>query len=80
MRSDEEIKEYLISNNTDFRHLVEEHQSFDNKLRELEKQPYVSGQEQIELVQLKKRKLFLKDQMSRMIQRFRQEQVSPQHP
>ena len=79
MTRDEEIKEFLISNNADFKRLVEEHQSYDNKLRELANRSHVSGQEQIEEVQLKKKKLFLKDQMSRMIQQFRQDQVSHQH-
>ena len=79
MTRDEEIKEYLISNNADFKRLVEEHQSYDSRLRELANRPHVSGQEQIEEVQLKKKKLFLKDRMSRMIQQFRQDQVSHQH-
>ena len=80
MTRDEEIKEHLISNNPDFKRLVEEHQSYDDKLRELANRPHVSGKEEIEEVQLKKKKLFLKDQMSRMIQQFRQDQVSHQHP
>ena len=80
MTRDEEIKEHLISNNPDFKRLVEEHQSYDDKLRALANRPHVSGKEQIEEGQLKKKKLFLKDQMSRMIQQFRQDQVSHQHP
>ncbi len=80
MTNEEEIKEYLVSNNPDFRSLVEKHQSFKLKLRELADRPHVTSQDQLEEIDLKKRKLHLKDQMSRMIQEFRQGQVSHQHP
>ncbi len=80
MTNEEKIKEYLISNNPEFRSLVEEHKSYKSKLLELGARPHVTDQDQLEEVNLKKRKLHLKDQMSRMIQAFRQDQVSHQHP
>ena len=78
--TDEEIKEYLNSNDSDFKSLAEEHESYDKKLRELASRSHISQEEQLEEVQLKKQKLLLKDQMSRLIARFRADQVSHQHP
>ena len=78
MTKEDEIKDYLFSINPDFRSLVEEHRSYDVKLRQLNERPHVSGQEQIEEVTIKKRKLYLKDQMSRMIQEYRQGQTAHQ--
>lgn len=78
--TDEEIKEYLIFNDPDFKALAEEHESYDKKLRELAGQPHVSQEDHIEEVQLKKQKLLLKDHMTRMIARFREDQVSHQQP
>ncbi len=78
LTKDDDIKDYLFSNNPDFRRLVEEHRSYDVKLRELHGRPHVTGQDQIEEVDIKKRKLHLKDQMSRMIQEYRQTQATAQ--
>lgn len=80
MTKDEEIKEILFSDNADFRRLVEEHRSHDEKLRELNTRAHVSDEDQLEEVSIKKRKLQLKDQMTQMIQEYRQDQLSHQHP
>ena len=80
MTNDEEIKEQLLSNNPDFRSLSEEHLSYKTKIQELTARPHMSSQDQLDEVELKKKKLQLKDQMSRMIQEFRQDKVSHQHP
>ena len=76
---EEEIREHLLSNNADFRRLVEEHHSYEVELQRLHNRPHVTGQEQVEEVNLKKKKLYLKDQMIRMINEYRQGQVSHQH-
>ena len=80
LTKEEEIKDHLFSKNPDFRRLVEEHRSYDVRLRELHERPHVTGQEQLEAVSIKKQKLHLKDQMSRMIQEYRQDQLSHQQP
>jgi uncharacterized protein YdcH (DUF465 family) len=80
MTKDEEIKEFLFSNNADFRRLADEHRSYDDKLRELNNRPHASGGDQLEEVSIKKKKLNLKDQMTRMIQEYRQDQLSHQQP
>ena len=80
MKREEDIRNYLISNNEVFQRLVEEHQSYDTRLQELTSRPHMNENELMEQVQLKKQKLQLKDQMSRIIQEFRQDEMSHQHP
>ena len=78
MMKEEEIKEHLISSNPEFRRLAEEHKHYEGKLEELQNRHHMTEQDHIEEVQLKKKKLHLKDQMNSMIQKFRNE-LSHQH-
>jgi uncharacterized protein YdcH (DUF465 family) len=71
MTNEDEIKDYLLSHDADFRRMAEEHSSYDQKLRALNGQGHVTNREQYEEVNLKKKKLYLKDQMSRRIQEYR---------
>jgi uncharacterized protein YdcH (DUF465 family) len=73
LNKEEEIKERLISSNPEFRRLVEEHRKYEGKLHELHSRHHLTEQDHIEEVQLKKKKLHLKDQMNSMIQKFRSE-------
>lgn len=70
-----EVKEYLIKTDEQFRKLAEEHQDFDRQLRQLLQKPYLNSQEQVEEVNIKKRKLALKDQMQFLINQYRQQQA-----
>lgn len=69
--NEDEIKDYLLSNDAEFRRIAEEHHSYEEQLQVLNDRRHVTDEEQYEEVNLKKRKLHLKDQMSRMIQEFR---------
>ncbi len=71
MTQDEEIREHLLSTNLEFRRLVDEHHSYEAKLQSLVGQSQVTPEQQLEQVNLKKRKLNLKDQMSQMILDYR---------
>ena len=71
MTQDEEIREHLLSTNFEFRRLVDEHHSYEAKLQSLVGQSQVTPEQQLEQVNLKKRKLNLKDQMSQMILDYR---------
>jgi len=75
---EEEIKEHLMSENAEFRRLCEEHQHYEGKLNELLSRHHMTEQDHLEEVQLKKKKLHLKDQMNAMIARFRN-RLSHQH-
>lgn len=71
--NEEEIKEQLMSSSVDFRRLAEEHHRYENKLQEMHRRPYMSEQDHLEEVTLKKRKLRLKDRMNEMVLRLMQE-------
>lgn len=73
---EEEIKDHLMSVNPEFRRIVEEHRGFESKLKELSTRTRLTDEEQIQQVTLKKKKLHLKDQMSTLIAKFRNEQMS----
>ena len=73
MMKEEEIKEHLMSSSADFRRLAEEHHQHEKKLQELLSHPHLSDQDHLVEITLKKKKLQLKDQMSSMVLRFRNE-------
>ena len=70
-----DLKELLLRTDTDFRDLAEKHHQLEDRLNELTARNYLSEPEQLEEVTLKKRKLFLKDQMEIILRRHRQEQA-----
>lgn len=73
MMKEEEIKEYLISENAEFRRLCEEHKHYEGRLNELLNRHHMTEQDRLQEIHLKKKKLHLKDQMNSMIARFRSE-------
>jgi uncharacterized protein YdcH (DUF465 family) len=78
MMKEEEIKDHLISSSPEFRRLVEEHKHFEGRLQELHSRHHMTEHEHLEEIQLKKKKLHLKDQMNAMISQFRRS-LSHQH-
>jgi uncharacterized protein YdcH (DUF465 family) len=78
MMKEEDIKEHLMSESPEFRRLVEEHKRYEGRLAELHGRHRLSEHDHLEEVQLKKKKLHLKDQMNSMISKFRDE-LSHQH-
>ncbi len=78
MMKEEEIKEHLMSGNLEFRRLCEEHKYYEGQLNELLNRHHLTEQDRLEGIQLKKKKLQLKDQMNSMISKFRNE-LSHQH-
>jgi uncharacterized protein YdcH (DUF465 family) len=78
MMKEEEIKDHLMSANPEFRRLVEEHRQYEGRLNELHNRHHMTEQDHLEEVNLKKKKLQIKDQMNSMIQKFRNE-LSHQH-
>jgi uncharacterized protein YdcH (DUF465 family) len=78
MMKEEDIKEHLMSADPEFRRLYEEHKQHEDRLDELRNRHHMTDQEHLEEMQLKKKKLQLKDQMNSMIAKFRNE-LSHQH-
>jgi len=64
-----QLRELLIQSNEEFRELATKHHELDDRLHELSARPYLSDSEQVEEVQLKKRKLQLKDRMEEILRR-----------
>jgi uncharacterized protein YdcH (DUF465 family) len=67
-----DIKEHLLQSNEEFRRLAQKHTHYNEKLEKLLHKSYLSEEEKIEEVNLKKMKLHVKDQMESMIHKFRQ--------
>ena len=57
------VKEQLMSTNSEFRELVREHGRYEQRLSELSALAYPSDEEQLEETTLKKKKLAIKDQI-----------------
>ena len=68
----QEVKNLLLHNNDHYRDLAHRHHQLDDRLHELLDRHYLSTQEQLEEVTLKKRKLALKDEMERIARDYAQ--------
>jgi uncharacterized protein YdcH (DUF465 family) len=66
-----QVRDVLIANNEEFRRLVSEHSQYSQRLDSLTQKRFLSEDEKIEEVRLKKLKLRLKDQMESLEQQFR---------
>jgi len=69
--NEEQIKEKLYNENNQFKELKDKHASFEARLQELLKKSRLSNEEELELHNIKKQKLILKDKMYQMIREFK---------
>lgn len=63
----EELKAHLMATNEQYRHLAEEHSSLSHQLDDLLARPHMTPEDHLLEVDLKKRKLHLKDQMHEVL-------------
>ena len=63
----------ILSNDEEYRDLKEQHGSLENGLDELKAKSFLSQDEQVQYVTLKKKKLLLKDRMEQIAHRYRAE-------
>jgi hypothetical protein len=66
----QEVKNFLLASDPQFRTLAEQHHQLDHRLHQLIEKHYLSSTEQIEEVTLKKKKLALKDQMESIVREY----------
>lgn len=66
----EAVRNELMKVDSNFRELVTQHQTFDDRLIELSNLSYPSEDEQLEEIKLKKLKLNIKDQMYRKMDEY----------
>jgi uncharacterized protein YdcH (DUF465 family) len=66
-----QVRDQLLASNDEFRRLVDEHSQYSQRLENLIQKRYLSEDEKLEEVRLKKLKLRLKDQMESLEQKFR---------
>jgi uncharacterized protein YdcH (DUF465 family) len=72
-----QVRDTLLASNDEFRRLVQEHTQYSQRLESLLQKRFLSDDEKVEEVRLKKLKLRLKDQMENIEQQFkRQHQVA----
>ncbi len=65
--------ERLSKEDGEFARAKEAHGELARRVEELERKPFLTPQDEIELKTLKKKKLFFKDQMERILQRHQAE-------
>jgi uncharacterized protein YdcH (DUF465 family) len=68
------LKEELLRTDEEFHDLVTKHHELEDRLHQLTSKHYLSEPEQVEEVNLKKRKLQLKDRMEHILRRRRETQ------
>ena len=66
----QEVKNFLLASDPQFRTLAEQHHQLDDRLHQLIDKHYLSANEQLEEVTLKKRKLALKDRMETLVREY----------
>jgi uncharacterized protein YdcH (DUF465 family) len=69
------VREQLLASHEEFRRLAQEHSQYSQRLESLTDKRYLSEDEKVEEVRLKKLKLRLKDQMENIEQQFRRQEA-----
>lgn len=75
-KTQDELKAHLMETDEEFRRLAQEHYEYKKKLEALSSRTYLTPEEQMEEVRLKKLKLRLKDQMEAILNRYRAQEVA----
>ncbi len=71
-----QVRDMLMSSNEEFRRMAQEHAHYSQRLDSLSSKRFLSEDEKIEEVRLKKLKLRLKDQMEQLERQFKTEKTA----
>ena len=69
-------KDQLLASHEEFRRLAQEHMQYAQRLDSLTQKRFLTDDEKLEEVRLKKLKLRLKDQMEAILSQYRSQQVA----
>jgi uncharacterized protein YdcH (DUF465 family) len=69
------VREQLLASHDEFRRLAQEHNQYSQRLSSLIEKRYLTEEEKLEEVRIKKVKLRLKDQMQMIEQEYRRGQT-----
>ena len=69
------VREQLLASHEEFRRLAQEHNQYSQRLHSLIEKRYLTEDEKLEEVRIKKVKLRLKDQMQLIEQEYRRNQT-----
>jgi len=72
-----QVREQLLTSHEEFRRLAQEHTHYAQRLEGLIQKRFLTDDEKLEEIRLKKQKLRLKDQMELIEQQYRREH--PEH-
>lgn len=73
---EEGLKQELLAADPEFKALYDDHQGAERRLLELEQESFLSEANELEIKQLKRHKLFLKDRMAEIVRDRQSSQVS----
>ena len=68
---EKELRELLLKENEEFKKANKQHQQFDKKLEKLKAKSFLTDEEKQEVIELKKKKLALKDKMYYLMTEFK---------
>lgn len=71
MTKEEELIDRLLRENEEFLKAKKAHMELARQLEELEKKPYLTPQDEIEIKIIKKKKLAWKDEMEKILMKYR---------
>ena len=63
-------RDILLVTDADYQRLFEQHEKYDSELQRILKEPYLSSEDLLEEIKLKKMKLHCKDEMERIASRI----------
>jgi len=68
---EEALIDKLVRENEEFSKMKQAHSQLAKQLEELEKKPFLTPQDEVEIKIIKKKKLALKDQMEKILNQYR---------
>lgn len=74
-KTDDILREELLAKNEEFRSLFDKHQDCERRLTKIHENSLLSEKNELEEKQIKRQKLFLKDQMEAILRQHRNQEA-----